>query len=161
MIAQQQLQHQHRAGHETYADKHPRRVPRVLIVDDDIQSALIVQSTFRSLGCETEFALTTRDAQRKLSAAIWDIIVLDWMLDKKVSADQVMARAIRRIEKFEILGRRAMARKPKIITYSGLDEGKIHLPNSPFYVHFGHWQKPLLRPEMAKRSLTLLTNLGF
>jgi CheY-like chemotaxis protein len=151
----------HTEKHQALADKHPRRVPHVLIVDDDVDSALLVDSTFRSLGCETEFALDPREAQRKISSGKSDIIVLDWLLDSRVSADQVVARAMASLEKFERRNRRGSAGKTRIITYSGLDGHDIHLPISRHYEHVDHWQKPLRRQDLARKTMALLKELGF
>src|SRR5580704_15664280 len=90
----------HRPGHQTFANKHPRSIPSVLIVDDDVDTVLVMESILRPLGLNVDFALDVHDAQRKISSGKYGIIFLDWLLDPQTSADQVVARAVRLLEKF-------------------------------------------------------------
>jgi len=145
----------HREGHQTLLTKHPRRVPNILIVDDDVDSALNMDSMFRPLGCNVEIALDPNEAQRKISSGKADVIVLDWLLDTRTSADQVVARAIHLLEKFGTPHHLA-----RIITFSSLNASEVKLPFSPYYVHADHWQKPLRRPELTRKTQSLLSTLG-
>lgn len=147
--------------HQTRVDKYPRYVPNILIVDDDVDSAVAVESIFRQFGCNVVFALDPLEAGRKMSKRKSDIIILDWMLDPIVSADEVVAEAIRHIRKFDSYTDQGNAIRPKIITYSSLDGLEINLPESPFYHHLDHWQKPLRPSELAQKTVNLLNSLGY
>jgi CheY-like chemotaxis protein len=149
-----------RDGHQTSLQKHPRHVPRVLVVDDDVDAVLTIGSIFREFGCEISFALDSQQAQRKMSSGKPDIVVLDWLLDAKTSADWVVAQAVHRLEKFNPPDHLAQIHKCKIITYTSLERPDVALPESPYYIHLDHWKKSLTRPELVRKATSLLSALG-
>lgn len=154
------IQEARRDHHLTLLDKHPQRIANILIVDDDVDAMLAVQKTFGQMGCNIDFAFEAEEARYKISSGKADIIILDWMLNGNTSADQVMEGAIRRLKKF---GRPdgGSSSKIKIITYSGKDSSDIHLPESPFFEHLDHWHKPILYPELIRKTLALMNRTGF
>ncbi|MGE0525495.1 MAG: hypothetical protein AB7G93_00075 [Bdellovibrionales bacterium] len=143
--------------HLVFAERQPRQVAKILIVDDDVDSAISVQSPFSQMGCTVEFALSADEAQRKISSCKSDIIILDWMLDHRTRADEVVAGAMRLIAKFATRN----PRKLKIITFSSRTESEIILPPNDLYEHIAHWRKPLQYPELTRRTVQILNYLGF
>ena len=141
--------------------QHDRSIPNVLIVDDDVEWAVVVESIFRQLGCNTEIALEIHEAKRKIAAGKSDIIILDWMLDYHVSAGQVLSAVNRTLDKFPANRDNGYLHKPKIITFSSKSDSEIEMPTSPYYVHLDHWQKPLKYPELTKKTVQLMNHLGF
>jgi hypothetical protein len=85
---------------------------------------------------------------------------LDWMLDHRISADEVVAGAIRRMRKFGS-GRNGHSHRVKIVTYSGRSDAEISLPQSPYFEHIGHWQKPLRYVDLIRKTLKLMNRMGF
>lgn len=149
-----------REGHQTSVQKHLRQIPNVLIVDDDVDAALMIESIFREFGCTISFARNPFEAQKKMSSGKADIIVLDWLLDSRTFADKVVAQAVRRLVKFNPPDHLAQIHKCKIVTYSSLDSSDVVLPESPFYIHLDHWKKPLGRTELARKAASLLSVMG-
>lgn len=147
--------------HQTRVDKYPRRVPHVLIVDDDVDCALALEKIFRELGAEVSFARDPNEARRKISSGKADIIILDWLLNQTTSADEVVGQAVNLLQRFSKPSDRSGADKPKIVTYSGLAGAEIHLPDSPFYQHMDHWQKPLRYRDLVGRGAELLAACGY
>lgn len=147
--------------HQTRLDKYPRRVPHVLIVDDDVDCALAVEKIFRELGAEVTFATDPNEARRKISSGKADIIILDWLLNQTTSADEVVEQAVRMLQRFSAEDPRPHADKPKIVTYSGLAGTEINLPESPYYQHMDHWQKPLRHTDLVGRGAELLAACGY
>lgn len=157
-IVDRQLRCDH---HATVADKFRRRIANVLIIDDDVDWAIAVEATFRQFGCNVEFALDAQEAQRKVSAGKADIIILDWMLDHQTSADQVVQASIRRMDRFPPSRDRDRLHIPKIITFSSKDESEIYLPDSRYYKHMAHWHKPLRYPELTRKAVKLMNQMGY
>lgn len=146
--------------HQTREDKYPRRIPHVLIVDDDVDCALAMEKIFRELGAVVTFALDPNEARRKISSGKADIIILDWVLNHSTSADEVMEQAVRMLQRFSTPGQ-PNADKAKIVTYSGLTDVEITLPESPYYQHMDHWQKPLRHTDLVARGAQLLAACGY
>jgi two-component system, OmpR family, manganese sensing response regulator len=55
-------------------------MPKILIVDDDIELASAIDQVFRSAGWATEKAHTGADALQFLTSFKFDLVVLDWNL---------------------------------------------------------------------------------
>ena len=55
-------------------------MPKILIVDDDIELASAIDQVFRSAGWATEKAHTGADALQFLTKFKFDLIILDWNL---------------------------------------------------------------------------------
>lgn len=134
-----------------YPETTPRRAPRVLIVDDDVDSVLFVGSIFSHLGCETAFSLNAVEARKRICAGQSDIIILDWCLDRQIEAASVLDQCSRIFAKYGETGR-----KPRVVTYSSLNASEIELAASPYFEYFGHWQKPIGRNELLMQALSLV-----
>lgn len=141
---------------KTIADFMPQRNTHVLIIDDDVDAALLVASIFWQLGCHTTFALDIHEAQRRIIDGKADIIILDWVLSERSMADQVLNRSIKTINKFLPLRQRLSQHRAKIISYSSLESSQIRLPESQFFEHLDHWQKPMGHRDLVRRAQDLL-----
>lgn len=131
--------------------------PRVLIVDDDVDVALAMQTAFGQLGCETEVATSHEGLHRKLLQSPADYIFLDWRLNGEVTADQVVEKAIRYIDTFSDLREKFTGHRPRVVTHSVLDREQVTLPSAgtPYFDHLDHWQKPMPFHEVVKRASQL------
>jgi CheY-like chemotaxis protein len=145
----------------TAAAKEALRPPTVMIVDDDIDVAASLELIFRQLGCETTMITNPNDLHRKISMGDSDFIVLDWMLSERIQADQVVEKAARVIDSFSDLKEKFQHTQPKIITHSVLGKGAIHMPNTGYFKHLDHWQKPISHYELTTRTSELLTAAGY
>lgn len=141
---------------ETHGSLETRRIANVLIVDDDIDSALCVQGPFSRLGCNVEFALSAAEAKRKISSGKADLIILDWMLDHQAMGGEIVAEAARLREK---LGVHA-GRPANIVTFSSKKESEIYLPDNPHFKHVAHCRKPLVGADLTRRALVLVNCIG-
>jgi CheY-like chemotaxis protein len=145
--------------YSTIADFSPRRNTNVLIIDDDVDAALLVASIFWQFGCNTAFALDTHEAQRRIIDGKADIIILDWLLGERAQADQVLAQSIKTINKYTNLRTRLSHNRAKIISYSTLKDSAILLPKSQFFEHMDHWQKPMGHNDLIHRTQNLLKHV--
>jgi len=130
---------------------------QVLIVDDDVDSANLVESIFSRLGCETTCIFSSLDAKEQICAVKADIIILDWMLDHRLEAGRLVNQCARLFDKLGDHGERGS--KPKIITYSSLNQIDMDLPENPFFEYFDNWKKPLDQRELLAKAKNLLKML--
>ncbi len=134
------------------------RPVRVLIVDDDVDAALLIDSVFREKGCETRLALTVQEAREMIARMDSDIVVLDWRLSKDVNADSVLTESIAKLEakqeNVDII-------VPKVVTYSNLNDSEIQFPESKFFDHVGHWKKPINYSELSNKTKGVIEAASF
>jgi CheY-like chemotaxis protein len=139
-----------------------QKIPKVLIVDDDVDLALAMQAALRQFGCQTEVATTHEDLHHKISFGDMDLILLDWMLDDHTTADNVVEKSVRLINTFSDLRHRFSESRPRVVTYSALDAKDIVMPQSSkeYFEHLDHWQKPLPFIEVLERAGGLIEKLS-
>lgn len=128
-----------------------RSLANILIIDDDADSVLLVQSVFAQLGCQTICSLNLSEAKKELLSQKADAIILDWFLDPRLNAGNIVDQCTRTLGKFE-----GARKPPKVVTCSSLEESEIILPESPFFEYLGHWQKPMTRSCILTKALNLL-----
>lgn len=141
-------------------DRRSHRPANVLIVDDDVDSALQVKSVFSHLGCETTCSLGWLEAKKKMCSLKADIIILDWILDRHIDAGDIVRQCAQTFSKFGWDEKRRLWNRPKIITYSSLDEADIQTLENPYFQHLAHWKKPVTQRELLNSALHLLQALG-
>lgn len=149
------------ARHESLAAVSPiklqtKPVPHVLIIDDDLEAIVPIEMIFRDMGCKTSFAIERDEAARKLKEIGADIIVLDWMLDRTTGGELIKMIAEEAQEYLSDHGA-----KPKVITYSGLEDHQIHFPLNPAFEHVKHWVKPINYGVIANEARSILWGIGF
>lgn len=170
-ILQRQLRewHQVRETGEKYvgrslapvpAEIHAGRVPTVLIVDDDIDTAEATASVFRQMGCKT-LVSSGEDTERTIAFGDVDFIVLDWILGETKRGSQIVEKAAKIIQNISDLRDKFHRSRPKVVTYSVLRSSQIELPESEYFNHVDHWQKPIRRDELAIRTSELLVASGY
>ncbi|MBC7753625.1 MAG: hypothetical protein H7Z71_05255 [Moraxellaceae bacterium] len=135
--------------------------PTVLIVEDDPDVAMATESIFKQLGCKTILSDGHDGASHKMSFQDVDFIVLDWMLGDNLSADQLVKKSTRIIDAYKDLRSKFHNQHAKVITYSALDRSKVQLPQSDYFDHLDHWQKPVNYTELTKRASDLLVANGY
>lgn len=132
---------------------------KILIVDDDIDAVLFMESIFRNLGCETITALEPKVAKKELCARGRKLVILDWMLGANSTADDLILAASQILAQF---GRAEDWQESPIgvITYSSLPMEEIHFPKNPFFRHIGHWKKPMGFRKLYENSLKVCEEIG-
>lgn len=117
------------------------RKPKVWIVDDDRDMAVLMQNGLMRLGINANVITDVRDLHRRMSFERADYILLDWMLSSDLTAAMVMEKAIRLISTFSDLKHEFEEQPPQVMTYSVLAEHQIQVPKSQFFDHVGHLEK--------------------
>lgn len=135
--------------------------PVVMIVDDDVDTALATELMFKQLGCRTHVVCEPADMHRKISFEAPDLIILDWNLDRGLHGDDVVERAGRLIDAFSDLRARFGSAPPKVVTHSVVDMEQIEVPRSDYFLHLDHWQKPLKHEELVALGANALNACGF
>lgn len=134
----------------------PRRQPRVLIVDDDVDLAYALQTGLRRQGIFAEVITQTDEIHRRISFERADFILLDWMLDEHLTADMVVSRSIRLIDAFADLREKFLTRPPRVVTYSVLEREQVRLPQSRFFDHHDHLEKSMNHSEVIDRLTRMI-----
>ncbi|MGE3683914.1 MAG: response regulator [Bdellovibrionales bacterium] len=141
-------------------ERRQQRPLNILIVDDDIDSALQVRSIFSRLGCEVTCSLSWIEAKKKMCASKIDLIILDWILDRHIDAGEVVNQCARTFSKRGRVGSRRKGLRPKVITYSSLEQSEIKWLENAHFEHLAHWHKPITQRELLVRVLEALGALG-
>jgi CheY-like chemotaxis protein len=120
-----------------------RASPRVMIVDDDIDTALSMQTLLDNLGCTTDIQTKHQELHRKMISGNTDIILLDWTLNDNVTADKVVKKATKIIDIFSDLQKKYSHDKLKVVTYSSAKRDEVVLPDEvrKYFNHLDHWPK--------------------
>jgi len=130
--------------------------PKVWIVDDDKDMAVLMQAGLESKGIHADIITDATDLHRRISFDEVDFILLDWMLSSNLTADMVMLRAIRIISTFSDLQRKFQEHPARVVTYSAMDEHDIHVPHSEFFNHLEHMDKSTPYKEVIQRLSGLI-----
>lgn len=132
--------------------------PKVWIVDDDTDMALLMQDGLKRCGITANVITDTHDLHRKLSFDRADFILLDWMLSTELTADMVMNKAIRLINSFTDLKTEFKERPPQVVTYSVLEKSQINVPRSQYFEHVEHLEKSIPREDVLHRFSEIIQN---
>ncbi|MBC7753626.1 MAG: hypothetical protein H7Z71_05260 [Moraxellaceae bacterium] len=141
--------------------------PVVLIIDDDVDAVISLERTVQNLGCDTVTALDAADAQKKLMAGKIDLVILDWHLDSNIEAGEILEKVTRTLKKFSRVNNRLNEdqqqgpKKTFLVTHSSLKESEIVVPESDYFKSLGHWQKPVDRNDLVKKTSDVLKSIGF
>lgn len=134
----------------------PKKQPRVLIVDDDVDLAYALQTGLRREGIFAEVITQTDEIHRRISFDRADFILLDWMLDEHLTADMVVSRSIRLIDAFSDLREKFTTRPPRVVTFSVLERSLVRLPPSKFFDHHDHLEKSLPHSDVITKLMQLI-----
>ena len=124
----------------------------VLVVDDDVDAAIVVSNLFRRLGCVVSMALNLKEAKRKIMTVNPDLIILDWIFGPYANGAQVLEHlANERIKAGLVDDDKTL----EVVTFSALPLQWINIPGSGHFEHVDHWQKPLTEHDLVTRALSL------
>ncbi|HEY8271531.1 MAG TPA: response regulator [Pseudobdellovibrionaceae bacterium] len=132
--------------------------PNILIVDDDVDLALAMQTALTDLGYHVDVANRYENLHHTIAEGNADYIFLDWKLNNNVTAGQVMEKTNLLIDTFSDLRHKFELQPPRVVTYSSLDCTETLLPASGkrYFKHVDHWQKPMPFREAIARASGLL-----
>jgi CheY-like chemotaxis protein len=137
------------------------RQPMIMIVDDNIDSAVLVDTMFRHLKCQTHSVLSWKQAKNEIFAINPDLIILDWLLDRDVTAADFIKNCTQTLDRFPPRSRRFWNPRTKIITHSSLKENQITPLQNIYFEHLDHWTKSENYHELLKRALDALEIIKF
>jgi len=106
---------------------------RVLIIDDDVNSSMIVSSFFPAETCKIDFAFDGISGVIQLSKCPYDLVILDWHMPF-MGGDKVLER----IEKLAHKGYYDSHNKnTQVIVYSAESPSAIHVPQITQFEYLG------------------------
>ena len=143
-----------------------QKIPTVLIIDDDIDVIINMERTLVNMGCNTISATTAADAQKKLLAGKIDFVILDWCLDRGLKANQLIEKVTKTIKKYLPLPSAAsdlqqVHHRTVFVTHSTLRKDELSAIPSDFFQYLDHWQKPIHRNDLVKKTTDVLKAIGF
>lgn len=128
-----------------------------LIIDDDIDSLIPVDSIFRKYGCKVEQAMNFLDASRKIKDSKTDLIILDWNLGE-LSGGKLIEQCANAIAADEYLSNKFKLNPVKIVTYSGEELKDISFSDNmnPYFKHVGHWNKKEMYSAIEEKAVRMM-----
>lgn len=128
--------------------------PKILIIEDDLTSLKPIVAILKNLGCEIFPAFSIDDAINWLKRTPIDLLILDWFLPQNDGKE-----TLKGLNAFLNHHPHRQIKKIPYVTYSGLEELFIPLPEDQNFIFINHWQKPLPLPLLTKKTLNILHKL--
>lgn len=135
------------------------KLSSVLVVDDDSEATLPIDRIFKGFGCATNCVYNFKDALQKINRHKYDVIVLDWMLDKGTGGD-LIEEFLRTHEEVMLRDSLPIIERSRIVTYSGTSASGVKMPYNNFFMHVDHWDKPMKYNDMITRASDILAELN-
>jgi CheY-like chemotaxis protein len=119
---------------------------RVLIVDDDIDSALVTARAFTTAGWHTDIATTPAMALDYLSYSSPSLVVLDWVLTPVLNGGDLLENASITLSERE---RHNVVSPVPVVSLSSTPSYDISYSDSEYFKPLEYWQKPFGLSEMV------------
>lgn len=132
-------------------------IPKILIVEDDYDTAMLATQVFKALGCQAQVAANSEAASHILEDQKIDLILLDWHLGGDDFASKLLSSFSDKIEASTKQSEMLATTQSRVVTFSGTAKKDILLPDSQYFEHKEHWLKPLSYKELKTRSENFLT----
>lgn len=142
------------------ADLLPRRVLKVLIVEDDMDTMSIVAKVFQKFNCEIMTSNSVDSAYMSINKKVPDVIVLDWHLNED-SGQDLIKLCEQKIERFQDMHQVFSSLPPKVITFTGVSQPKLQINGNKYFKHFDHWAKPLKYKDIVNKTADLIEQVEF
>lgn len=124
---------------------------KVLFIDDDPITVKLIESCFRSQGCDTMVTTNGNDAIRLFENMNYDLIVLDWLMPNLTGAD-----VLREGEHY-LMGKSSS--KIPVLTYSVNDSSQITFPDTKHFLRLGHIRKTTSYKRLKDKTGLILTDI--
>ncbi|MCM2281780.1 MAG: hypothetical protein NDI61_08025 [Bdellovibrionaceae bacterium] len=134
--------------------------PSLLIIDDDIDASLPIQTFLSAMNVNCRIVSDPRDAKKLLCSGNWDLVILDWMLNEHLTGAQVLGQSEKMFSRIDELHLARTDNPLPIITYSVLPRDLIDIPESDHFYHMAHWRKPVDFRNLRKHLLAILQVLS-
>jgi CheY-like chemotaxis protein len=122
---------------------------KVLIIDDDIDSALVTARAFTSAGWQTDIATTPSMALDYLYYSSPSLVVLDWALTPILSGRELLQNASLTLSERDL---RVIDGPVPVVSLSSSPPQAITYDESAFFKHTESWQKPFNLNEMVSAA---------
>jgi CheY-like chemotaxis protein len=121
---------------------------RVLIIDDDIDSAVVTASAFTTAGWQTDVATTPARALDYLSYGSPSLVILDWVLSPALNGGDLLQNAILALSTRE----KSRAEPVPVVSLSSSPPQTINFDDSEYFKHMEYWQKPIQLNDMVSAA---------
>ena len=115
----------------------PERKKKVLLVDDQVEFLVPLNLILSNLGIDATMVFDGFAARRALQEQRFDLVIIDWKMPE-LDGDKCLIFADNSIF-LDGVHRSPMP----YVTYSGLADENIMVPDLLFFYRVAHWQKPI------------------
>lgn len=132
----------------------------VLVIEDDEDSALILEHVLNQLNCRVRLVFDGYQAIYEISEKPFDLIILDWVMPGISGAETL--RNMDRVLTWDSFTSALWDKKRlSIVTYSSTPITVLDIPISPFFRYLAHWQKPLTYSQLKDRANEIFDTQGW
>lgn len=142
------------------SDLLPRRKLRILIVEDDLDSLILMSRVFQKFNCDVYQSASIDEAYMHINENIPDVIILDWMLNDDSGQDFIRL-CEQKIERYHDMHQNFSYLRPKIITFTGVKNPALKISGNNYFEHFDHWPKPFRYNEILDKTFDLINHIDF
>jgi len=123
---------------------------RVLIIDDDIDSALVTAQAFAEVGCRAQIATTPDRALDYLTYDPPGLVVLDWVLSPALNGHDLLQSAALTLAGDS--GKHHANGPLPVVSLSSTPPQSICYADSKYFRALEYWQKPFQLHELVSAA---------
>jgi CheY-like chemotaxis protein len=127
---------------------------RVLLIDDQPESILSLNMILNKLGYQTTIVFDGFAAGRLLTQRRFDLVIIDWNMPG-LNGGECLS-----FIDTNLYLERDKRRPVPYITFSGMGESNISIPETVFFKHVGHWKKPMSISALTKVALRAMQKVA-
>lgn len=108
---------------------------KVLLIDDQPAAIQPLNVILANLGIQPTIVFDGFSARREISKQKFDLIIIDWNMPDLNGAECLS------FSDTTLYLQPGNKKATPYVTYSGLEQNQLDLPNTVFFRHVGHWPK--------------------
>ncbi|MCB0394227.1 MAG: hypothetical protein KDD25_06690 [Bdellovibrionales bacterium] len=129
---------------------------RVLVVEDDFDTAALVSTALKNIGCDVVTASSVSQASKQLAIGEFDTVILDWYLENGRVGQEVLDEFEQVVANTRLLNTQFENKSFQLVTFSSARKEEMNLNAGLHFNYGGHWQKPMAYAEIKARSQSLV-----
>ncbi len=141
------------------AKDHFKNFKRVLVVDDDVEMAMLMTRQLRIENCRVEYCMDGYDALENLVNHQYDLIFMDWSLPG-LNGGEVLKKIDESINRDPLIGEKWGVLKRPVVMVSAYEYEKLQLPFVENFKVVDFWEKKM-GPAALKSHIHDILNRSF
>lgn len=115
---------------------HNKTKTKVLLVDDSLESRILVRNMFQDETYSIDTAINGFDAVNKMGETQYDLVILDWNMPRRDGKETL--KVMEALFKNKVNENSA---KIPLVLYTGVSLSNIDLPSITYFQLIDHWNK--------------------